>query len=374
MASNRSEIKLFYLSFSIFQFANSIAQIFVPLYFYNKGFSIFYIIIFFAVSQAGRLFFLPASAWLSSSFGAKKIMSHSFILSVAYYFLLAKVESVSAIFFVTAITFGAIQALQWLPFLVHLSKISPNEDKGKIYGRLNMYSSIANGLGPVIGGLAISAWGFGYIFYLVIALIIPAIYLMVITPEVSKIRKINFKLISPRKIYPDMIGNGGFNIQLYLGNTLWPIFMFLVLPQYGTIGFVQTASLLISIITFHLIGKWTDKFRRKTVLFWGSVSNCLVGCIKIFAGSFLGVFLVNSASIFTGALQAIPWSVKLQEHMDREPRTEYVAYFEMGGALITLAGLLLFAYLTSHLSLNSVLIIGIIASSVSGLFVNIIRE
>ncbi len=374
MDSDHKEIKLFYLSFSIFQFANSIVQIFIPLYFFNKGFSLYSILMFFAVTQIGRLIFLPIAARLSSSYGAKRIMSASLILSIVYYVFLGKVESVSGIFYVSAFIFGSVQALEWLPFLVHLSKMSPNESKGKIYSKLNIYTTIANVLGPLLGGFIISLYGFHSVFYVVIALILPAIYFLLKTPEISKIRKIKFSLISVRKIYPDMIANGGFNFQTYLGNTIWPIFIFVILPQYNTIGFIQTASLFMSLIALHSIGKLTDRTRRKKVLLLGSVLNSSASFLRIFANSFLSIFMLNSAAIFTGTLQGIPWNVKLQEHMDREPRTEYVAIFEIGGASIAFLGLLIFAIASIFLPFREVLLYGIIVSSLSGLFVNLIRE
>lgn len=374
MTQDYKEIKLFYLSFSIFQFANSIVQIFIPLYFYNKGFSLYSIILFFAITQAGRLVFLPAAAWLSSSFGAKRIMSVSFIFSIIYYVFLQKVDNVSGAFYLSAFIFGAVQALQWLPFLVHLSKISPNENKGKIYSKLNMYTTIANAMGPLLGGYIISFYGFNSIFYVVIALIIPAIYFLLITPEVSKVRRIKFSLISIKKIYPDMVANGGFNLQVYLSNTIWPIFIFMILPQYNAIGFIQTSSLFLSLITLHLIGKWTDRSRRKKVLLWGSVFNSIASFLRIFSNSFLSIFMLNSVAIFTGTLQAIPWNVKLQEHMEKEPRTEYVAIFEVGGTIIAFLGLSVFAFISIFLPFRDVLFYGIVVSSLSGLFVNLIRE
>lgn len=374
MDSNHKEIKLFYLSFSIFQFANSIVQIFIPLYFYNKGFSLSSILMFFAVTQIGRLVFLPLAARLSSSYGAKRIMSVSFIFSIIYYIFLGKVESVSGIFFASAFIFGSVQALQWLPFLVHLSKMSPNDSKGKIFSRLSMYTTISNAVGPLLGGSIISFYGFDSVFYVVIALIVPAIYFLLITPEISKIRRIKFNLISIRKIYPDMIANGGFNLQTYLGNTIWPIFIFAVLPQYNTIGFIQTASLFMSLIALHFIGKWTDRARRKKVLLRGSIFNSITSFLRIFANSFSSIFILNSASIFTGTLQTIPWNVKLQEHMEKEPRTEYVAIFEIGGAIITFLGLSIFAVISIFLPFRDVLFYGIVVSSLSGLFVNLIRE
>lgn len=374
MDLNSKEIKLFYLSFSVYNFATSIVQIFIPLFFYNKGFPLSVIILFFAITQIGRISFLPVAAYLSSSFGAKKVLSAAFAISIFYYLLLSKIESLSLIYYVSALAYGVVQAFLWLPFLVHLSKISPNENKGKIYSRLNIYSSIANATGPILGGFIISLYGFGYVFYAVIGLIIPAIYFLSLTPEASKIRKINFKLISVKKVYPDLVANGSFNLQVYLLNTLWPIFIFLILPEYNTIGFIQTMSLFISLIAFHFVGKWTDKFRRKKVLLAGSVLNSVFCSLRIFAGSFLSVFALNSTSIFTGVLQGVPWNVKLQEHMEREPRVEYTMFFEIGGAFITFAGLFIFIFAIQYFSLRDALVFGIIAGSLSGLFVNLIRE
>jgi len=96
--------------------------------------------------------------------------------------------------------------------------------------------------------------------------------------------------------------------------------------------------------------------------------------LRVFASSFASIFLFNTASIFTKALQDIPWSVKVQEHMEKESRTEYTAIFEMGGALITFAGLLIFIFAIQSVPLKDALIYGIIISSISGLFVNLIRE
>lgn len=370
----KEELKIFYASVFLFNFASSILQIFIPLYLFGKGFSIGLILLFFAVSQIGRLVSLPICAHLSSSLGAKKNLVLAYIFTIFYFLLLQGIKDVSLIFWLSALLFGLTQAFFWLPYLIHQSKISPNEKRGRIAGRLMIYSAIASAIGPFLGGLLIAQYGFSYAFFSAILIIIPAIGLLLITPEVSKIRKIKFSLVNVRKVYPDLIANGFFNFQAFLSFTVWSIFIFIIIPRYQTIGFIQTVSLFISLSALYLVGKWTDKFNRGKILFLATVSNSAVGVLRPLANSLLGVFLFNTASTFANNLQVIPWNVKLQEHLDQDARTEYMFIFEVGGAILTLLGFLAFIALTQTMPLKDVLIYGLILSSLAGLGINMVRK
>ncbi|MDP3057639.1 MAG: MFS transporter, partial [bacterium] len=252
------ELKNFYISVSLYSFAFAIISLFIPLYLFEKGFSISLIFWFYAISQAGRLLSLPIAAHLSSIYGAKKMIGTALIFQIIYFVFLHKIDYLSINFFASALILGVVQSFLWPPYWIHLSKISPNENRGKILGRLNIFIAIATAISPLIGGIVIANYGFGSAFLLTAILIMPSIALLLSTPEVSKIRKINFKLVSLRKIYPDLIANGFDNIQLYLYNALWPIFIFIIIPQYKSIGFIQTVSLVISIAVFYFVGVWVD--------------------------------------------------------------------------------------------------------------------
>ena len=369
------EIKNFYLSVGIFSFATSIIEIFIPLYLLiDKGFSLASVVLFYVLVQFGRMIFLPVSAYLSSYFGAKKIISIAFILSAIFYLLLQKIDHSPAIFNLCALLFGAFFAFLWVPYLVHISKISPNNIRGKIIGKINIFTALARAFGPVFGGIIISIYGFTYGFALVILLMIPAIYLLLSTPEKSKIRKINFRLINIKKIYPDIIASGFYNFQNFLNFLVWPAFIFLIIPYYNQIGFIQTVSLLISIIAFALAGRWTDKFDRKKFLFWSNIFDVFVNALRIFANSFASIFLLNTVKNFSWSLRKIPYHAKIYEHMDEEPRTEYIFYLESGGALGTLLGFLLFFFLIQTLSYKDALLYGIIISAFAGLPVSLLRK
>ncbi|MCK5491399.1 MAG: MFS transporter [Candidatus Pacebacteria bacterium] len=369
------EIRNFYLSIGIFNFATSVIEIFIPLYLLiDKNFSLASVVLFYIMVHFGRLIFLPVSAYLSSCFGAKKIISISFILSAVFYSLLQKVDHSLIVFYLCALSFGAIFAFLWVPYLVHISKISPDGIRGKIIGRINIYVALARALGPVLGGFVISVYGFEYGFALVILLIIPAIYFLLSTPERSKIRKINFKLISIKKIYPDIIANGFYNFQNFLNFLVWPAFIFLIIPYYDQIGFIQTVSLLISVMAFQLAGFWTDKFNRRKFLLWSNILDMLINALRILANSFVSIFLLNTAKNFSWSLRKIPYHAKVYEHMDEEPRTEYIFFLELGGAFVSLLGFLLFFFLIQNLSLKDALLLGIIISAVAGLPISLLRK
>lgn len=208
------ELKYFYISISIYNFATSLVQLFVPLFLFGKSFSISSILFFYALVQVGRLAALPMSAYFSSLYGAKKMISVAFIIQIIAFYFLEQVNSLSVYFYISALIYGSVWSFLWLPYLVHQSKISPDENRGKINGKINIYSAIASAFGPLLGGIVIANYGFSSTFALAILMTIPAIYILLLTPEASKIRKINYSLISIRKIYPDIIANGFYNLRL----------------------------------------------------------------------------------------------------------------------------------------------------------------
>lgn len=370
------ELKFFYFSISLYNFATSVVQVFIPIYLFEKGFSISLILLFYSIVQIGRLVALPVAAYFSSNFGAKKIIGVSFIFQIIYFLFLRNIEinDLSGYFLASALILGAMWAFLWLPYLVHVSKISPDENRGKIAGKINIYSAVTSAFGPILGGVIIANFGFSYVFAMAILITIPAIILLLLTPEASKIRKINYGLINIRKIFPDMVANGFYNFQSFLDSALWAIFIFIVIPQYRTIGLMQTAALLISILSFYFVGVLADKFNRKKLLALGSFLTGIVGILRIWASSLLGIFLVNTAYTSVYIAERVPWNVKLQEHMDQEARTEYMAIFDIGGTIITLIGLLVLSILFASMPIKESLVLGLIIASISGLFVNFMRK
>ena len=368
------EITILNVSMGIFNFANSMVEIFIPLYLLEKGYQLSMIILFYAISQASRFLFLPLGASFSSSFGAKKALSASFVLSIAFYLLLRGIDYSPIVFYISAFFFGMIMAFLYLPFLVHQSKISPNNNRGRTISKISIYSALASAAGPLIGGLIISSFGFKFVFLIAILSILPAILILLSTPEISKIRKINFHSIFISKISRDLVANGFYNYQSFSFMAICPIFIFSVLGEYEAMGSIQTASLAISVLAFYIAGKFADKFDRNKLLFISSLTKTFADLLFVFVNSTWRVFLFNTGSVFATSMQAVPWNAKLLEHADKESRTEYVAIFEMGGSLIACIGLLILCLLIQNMPLWNALALGIILSSLAGLFINLVRK
>ena len=100
----------------------------------------------------------------------------------------------------------------------------------------------------------------------------------------------------------------------------------------------------------------------------------LINALRILANSFVSIFLLNTAKNFSWSLRKIPYHAKVYEHMDEEPRTEYIFFLELGGAFVSLLGFLLFFFLIQNLSLKDALLLGIIISAVAGLPISLLRK
>jgi MFS family permease len=370
------ELRFFYWSMTIFSLGISLLQIFIPLYLYKQQVSVPWIIAFFAILNGCRFIAALFAGMISSQAGAKRTMLIGFALQAISYILLLTVSTVNVLFFCTSALLGIAYAFLWIPYHIHFSKISSLPERGQIIGKMNIYISLATALGPLLGGVLVIYFGFNIAFVLAAILLLVAGGLLLKTPEISVIRKLNLKLEMFRRIFLDTIANGFYNFQFFLIAVVWPLYIFIFVPDYFSIGSIQTVSLFIGSVSFYIAGLWTDRMSYKKVLLLSSVVNSLISGLRVFANNLLSIVVFNIATTSTGSIQSVPWTAKFYEHLSKELRIEYCVQFEMGGAIVSALGMGLLAsiFMMGGFSILNMLVIAIIFSAVAGLLINLIRS
>ena len=369
------ELHIFFSAHFLYGLGVSILQVFVSVYLFEQGIALAWVLGYFAILNLSRFVFVPFTGILASRWGAKKTLIVGYILQALAFMAVPFVKQVDGVFVLAAALYGAGFAL-YVSYHIHFSKITQQLKRGKPMGYINVLSSATSIIGPAIGGYFIKQAGVLGTAVWTFVLIVGAALVLLRTPEASHIRPFQWRSMPSmlRRIWPDLVGNGFFNFQFITAGAVWPLFIFLIIPSYFSLGLIQAASAFAGMIAFHASGTLTDKFRNKALLLWSSVVYALVAGARVLAYNIPTVSAANIASSASGSFQLIPWSTLFYKHMDEEHRAEYCVLFEMGAALISAIGIGALAALAALLPMHQALVVAIVVSGAAGLAINVVRK
>jgi len=250
---------------------------------------------------------------LNAIFGLKKVLSLGTLVLAVYYLLLNQLGNGSIHFLLVALTFGISVALYYSAFHIEFSKVSDKKKEATEYAIIQILTKGAAALGPLVGAIFISKVSFGFLFSIVSGLLI----LSVIPLFLTKDQKIDMPKISLRKIlYGDSRikaicyqANGVLNIT---SGVFWPLFIFLTLKTIVSLGIIVSLTSLITLFFIFLIGKLSDKHKRR-MLKLGIVTHAFSWISRLFFLSPIGVFFNNLYGSLSLLAIDIPFSKFLYE-------------------------------------------------------------
>lgn len=371
--NTRQGLRSLFSSMFLYGLGVSILQVFVPIYFFDSGIPIHWILAFYAFVNVARLAVVPGMGFLACTWGAKKTLTLALFIQALAYLTVPLVQGVDGYFFLASALQGAGYGA-WVSYHIHFSKVTQQLRRGKELSLMNILTTLASVLGPAIGGYFISQSGFLGTAIWVGTLILVAAMVLLKAPELSEVRPYNLRPRLLKKVWPDLVGNGFFNFQFLVAGAAWPLYIFLIVPSYFSLGLIQAASSLASMLSFRASGQMVDNMPPKSLLFWSSIVNTLVSGGRIFAFDIPSVGLANVASAVSNAFHSLSWMVLFFKHLDEEPRAEYCVVFEIGACLIAATAIGALALLCTVLPLNLALLAALVTSALAGLVSNLVRK
>ncbi|MCA9485968.1 MAG: MFS transporter, partial [Nanoarchaeota archaeon] len=146
--------------------AFSFFGIFVPIYFLTLGFSLNSVLIYFLIFHTTTFIFTPISIVLSRRFGIKRLMISSIPLVVLYLFLLLFLDKYSIPIYLISVVSGIKSAFYFIPYHFYFSKLSKDGSRGSQYSKLEALGKSIGLIGPIIGGIIATYFGFSVLFSL----------------------------------------------------------------------------------------------------------------------------------------------------------------------------------------------------------------
>lgn len=361
-----------YIAISLRVFALSLIMVFIPIYFYNIGYSLrdiltyyFFISFFFIIGDY-------VTGKLIARFGSKHVLVMSFPLLIIYFFLLFTLEIYHWPLFLLALSYAIPGNLFWVSYHNDFSKAKHKKNIGKELGVMQILVTLSGALGPLIGGIIAQQFGIQYtIIFTVIFLMIGVIPLLR-APKIASRKTFDIKSFSVKRNFKDMVAYGGYGLEETASLIVWPLFIFLIVGTYKQVGFITSMALMVAIFITIFVGKLTDKYEKRKVLQLGGVLHFSSGITKAVVTSAGAAYFVSTFASITQVFLHIPFISEYYLHADGKPRTEYIVGMEMSVDFVRTLGLLLLIIATYFFDLKGVLIIAIFIGSLGALLATLI--
>ncbi len=343
----KDELQGVYLNLMIQSFAISLIAIFVPIYLLQMGFTLNQVILFEAVKFAGLSFFSPVTAVLAKRLGFKHLIFFRVPMYMAYLLGIVMLDKISIPVYLIALVGGISASLYWVSLKSIFAKNSHKEKRAYETSKTSALPKLATILGPAIGGIIAVALGFkvlaGIACLLLFASVIPLLSTPEVYPKTNSLRSVFRK--KNRHMFACFIANGARGMA---NAVMWPLFVYLMLGNMHSIGFLATTASIGTAVLNMAIGRRADNGNRHRMMKFGGLFVGLSFILKYFATGAIFIFAITFfAEIFTAILD-IPFSAIFYDHAARENPVDFMVFAEIGLGIGRVGFLLLLLLLVNQ--------------------------
>lgn len=291
--------------------ALSLAAIFIPIFLLELGFSIqqlcYYELGLFASSAIFHYYILShLSTW-----GVKKSLIVSYLLTIVFYFtlyfsntLISDFGENTFLFFIGI--FNAFPtALYWSAHHVYFIKSTDGKNDGKKLGILLSIPTLLCIASPFIGSILISKFDFYGVFVVSIFLMLFASWALSFSRNLGIKTSLDIKKVINRK-------NKRKNLIFFLQGIgysatsfIWPVFLFLMSIKIISVGFLYLFSNVFAAATTYLGGKNSDLGKSRNIGRIGAIGHGLSLIFRALSTTIFTMTAFQSMGGFFGGLLGI---------------------------------------------------------------------
>lgn len=329
----KKEFNEIYISVFIMTFAESLIEIFIPIYLFQLGYSIPIIIFFYFLVSLFFIIFSLYGANIVSKIGVK----HSILISIpflaVYYIALNYIIFSNFIFFALPALLAIRMIFYNFGFHLNYIKHSDKEKRGKELSTIGILTTLSTATAPILASIIIIKFGFDMLFLVGIILLIIGTIPLFLTKDTYERININTKktisYIFDKKSLPRAMSFTGYAIESIIDRIIWPIFLIILLLTVEKVGTVVSFSLLSSILVFYLIGKLTDKQNKTKLIKIGTFFYFFGWIGRLLVYNQFTVLLVDSYKNVSSKILQLPWSAKSYDIAAKEGYFSFIVTREI---------------------------------------------
>ncbi len=362
-----TELNKIFLVMSLRSFVISMIGIFVPIYLYNLGYSVRYIILLEIFQFIFEICFEYLALIVNIKWGPKHTIAISMPFLIINFLLLMTIQQYNWPIWLISLSAGICLAFYWQAYHFDFSRSKHKKNVTKDVSKLFIILAVLGAIAPFLGGTIATNFGIKTLFIFVILLLLLVFLPLLRDGDKITQRKLDFSRIKLRHITRDIISYGGTGMEASVSLKLWPLFIFLILGTYQKVGFVTSLALVLTIIVTYYTGRTVNNHNRHNFIKFSSIVNGFLYTLQILVDSFSQVMLVNVARSFVHSLHAAPYTSEYYLHADENSRAEYIFIMETAIDVFRLTMFIVLYILTFYLNTKQVLISSLFMGAVGSL-------
>lgn len=337
----KKELSEIYIVSGIRSFGLALIGVFIPAYLLSLGYS-FDALIFYYIS-VGVIYGLLNLAVVK--LGSKIGIKHSILLSVpfliCYLLLLNSLPVYNWSLYLIAFTNALCASLYWPAFHINFFHSSDKKYRSEEYGMYESFSYLTMILAPLLGGLIIYFFGFPVLFYIACILFILCPLPLFFSKEIHEPFVFSFKDMISQHNVRDVAVFFFEGFSHYAESVLWPIFIFVVLKNFLSLGAIATLGMLAAMMVTYVLGVVSDVVNKRTVLRVSSVCMSILWVFRSFASKFTHFAILSPLAGLSFALFVVPYMSLFYDKDVKKSPAEFVIFREfamhaLGGPIILL--------------------------------------
>lgn len=328
------ELSELYSSMMFRSLAQNLVGIFVPIYLYQLNYTVWQILLFYAMEFAVRTISTYPVARLIAKVGPKHTILASYVFQVIGMLMLVSLPNLHWPLLAIAIVWGINGCLYFSAFHVDFSKVKHSNHGGKEVGWMFMMERFGAVLGPLVGGLVGYFAGGQYIFMIAVILLFAGIIPLFITSEPTALnQKLDFRALKLRDIRYSLISHSFFSVENHISMVVWPLFISIYVFKdnpYVQLGSIMALSVLVSLFMARAIGRTIDKQKGRQLLRLGAFLNSALHLFRPLTGGYAGALGINLTNEAITPAYRMPYIKGMYDEADMLTgrRIVYIAVME----------------------------------------------
>jgi len=315
-------LRALYANTAIRYLSLSLASIFIPVYIFTQAqkvygnsiiIGLYAVIIYYLLHRTTTtIFTIPAARFLTRYGFISSISIGNIALAACFVFMTLS-QSNFAFIILAAFFEGIAVPYYWLAHHMAFTEGGKPKHFGRQLGLRDIFARIPAILGPLIGGIIITLFGFSSLFLIsLLGIIFSAVPFLTTRRFIHRTQKVSVKRVvdwfTQTAHRNEEVAYIGRETSALIGLIFYPIFIYIIGKQFELIGLMVTVSMALGILSLFITQRLQDKYNKQRFIFnVGALGATIVWMLRPLVISFSQLFALDIAAKITGPFFDIPF-------------------------------------------------------------------